>query len=215
MFDLSHETEEQALYRREALGAFVHEARTPLTSIRMVLELAGRQSGDDGLVLDRELVGMLNASLADLQRLVDDLHETSRLERGRAMVTEGPSDLREAVEVAEARIGPALTLVHDEIPSIVGPWDESLLARAIAGFADTANRAGEGSGTVSLAVTVTVDAVEVVLRSGEPSAVSKGISADVGFAFFRSRQFVQALRGSVSFQRADRFASITMTLPRA
>lgn len=214
MTDPGSQSDETARLRQEAIGAFTHEIRTPLTSIRMVLELAARQSGEGGLVLDGELATMLNASVDDLQQLVDDLHETSRLERGRSIVSEGPSDLRAAVEVADAGIRGSVTLVHDEIPSIVGPWDGSRLARAIAGFSETANRAGDGSGTVKLTLTATPDAVELLFRSGTPSETNKRIAADVGFAFFRSREFVLAMRGSVSFQRAQRFAAITMVLPR-
>jgi len=64
---------DEELYRREAMGAFAHEVRTPLTSIRMVLELARREGTNGELVLDGELAGMLDASVDDLQQLADDL----------------------------------------------------------------------------------------------------------------------------------------------
>jgi signal transduction histidine kinase len=212
--DSGSERDDTALLRQEAIGAFSHEIRTPLTSIRMVLELAARQSGENELVLDGELSHMLTTSVDDLQRLVDELQETSRLERGRAIVTNGPASLRESVETAAASIGHGISLVHDEIPSIEGPWDPVLLPKAIAGFAETANRAGEGMGDVTVTVKPTLDAVQLVFRSGTPSESSKAILADVGFAYFRSRQFVLSLRGTVSFERGHRFAAITMALPR-
>lgn len=214
MTDSGIERDDATLLRQEAIGAFSHEIRTPLTSIRMVLELAIRQSGEDELVLDGELAHMLNTSVDDLQRLVDELQETSRLERGRAIVTNGPANLRESIETAAASIGHGISLVHDEIPSIEGPWDPVLLPKAIAGFAETANRAGEGMGGVAVTVKATPDSVQLVFRSGTPSESSKAILADVGFSYFRSRQYALALRGTVSFERGHRFAAITMTLPR-
>lgn len=215
VIDTNSESDDKAVLRQEAIGAFVHEIRTPLTSIRMVLELAARQSGENELMLDGELAAMLNTSVDDLQQLVDDLQESSRLERGRAIPSLGPSDLQAVVAAAEAIASRGLSLAHDQIPSVVGPWDASLLTRAIAGFVQTANHAGDGCGTVDLAVSTTPEAVELVFRSGTPSDESKRVAADVGFAYFRSREFVLALRGSVSFQRAHRFAAITMVLPRS
>ena len=67
------EPETEEYFRREAMGAFAHEVRTPLTSIRMVMELGRRQSTGGQLVLDRELANMLSTSVDDLQRLADDL----------------------------------------------------------------------------------------------------------------------------------------------
>lgn len=180
----------------------------------MVLELAARQSGEDELVLDGELAHMLNTSVDDLQRLIDELQETSRLERGRVIVTNGPDNLRESIESVAASIGHGISLVHDKIPSIVGPWDPVLLPKAIAGFAETANRAGDGVGDVTLTVKATPDAVQLAFISGTPSESSKAIAADVGFAYFRSRQYVLSLYGTVSFERGHRFAAITMELPR-
>ena len=62
----SHDEEH---YRREAMGAFAHEVRTPLTSIRMVMELGRRQAPAGQLALDGELSAMLTSSVDDLQRL--------------------------------------------------------------------------------------------------------------------------------------------------
>ncbi|MBE7520049.1 MAG: hypothetical protein HS107_12470 [Thermoflexaceae bacterium] len=70
-------------YRRESMGAFAHEIRTPLTSIRMVIELAKRLGSGDQAVLDAELSAMLNASIDDLQRLADDLQEIRAWNVGR------------------------------------------------------------------------------------------------------------------------------------
>ena len=76
-------SDDAELFRREAMGAFAHEVRTPLTSIRMVMELARRQSSEGQLMLDAELAEMLSSAVDDLLGLADDLQEGSRLERGK------------------------------------------------------------------------------------------------------------------------------------
>lgn len=206
------EQEQGELFRREAMGAFAHEVRTPLTSIKMVMELARRQSAEGGLLLDDELADMLRTSVDDLQSLADDLQETSRLERGRLNLSQGPCDLAAAVEAARDLLR-GIEIDGSVGPGIDGPWDAARLVRAIAGFAESANRIGNGSGVVSLDVTTRPGAIELAFCSGEPGGAERLIGADAGFSFFRSRQLVLAMGGSVHCQRAERFATFRVALP--
>lgn len=206
------EQEQGELYRREAMGAFAHEVRTPLTSIKMVMELARRQSTQGGLLLDDELAQMLRTSVDDLQSLADDLQETSRLERGRLTLSQGPCDLGAAVEAARDLIH-GIEIAGSVAPGIEGPWDAARLVRAIAGFAESANRIGDGSGVVGLDAATGGGTVELAFCSGQPGGNERPIAADAGFSFFRSRQLVLAMGGSVHFQRAERFATFRVALP--
>jgi signal transduction histidine kinase len=203
---------EAELYRREAMGAFSHEVRTPLTSIKMVLELARRQSTSAGLLLDPELVEMLETSVEDLQQLADDLQETSRLERRKVSLSTGPCEVGAAVDAARELLGP-IELSGIPEPGLEGPWDAARLVRAIAGFAQAANRIGDGSGTVRLEAIRRGDSAELTFSSGRPSGEPREIAADAGFSFFRSRQLVLAMGGSVHCQRAARFATFSVALP--
>ena len=211
LMEASSSNEDSELYRREALGAFAHEVRTPLTSIKMVMELARRQSNDDELRLDSELVEMLQTSVDDLQHLADDLQETSRMERGRVVLGNGPCELQAAVEAARDLV-PQLELSGDTV-AIEGPWDAPRLVRAIAGFTEAANRIGDGSGMVRLEVDRAPAFVSLTFTSGSPGGESRGIAADAGFSFFRSRQLVLAMGGSLHCDRAERFATFTVALP--
>ncbi len=204
--------EERELYRREAMGAFAHEIRTPLTSIRMVIELARRQADDGEMLLDAELAEMLVTSVDDLQHLADDLQESSRLERGRLSLSRGPTDLSAALDAARSLGAPHVIIDGAAPAGLEGPWDAPRLVRAIAGFAETANRIGNGSGTIDFECERGED---VVLRflSGEANETRKAIGADAGFAYFRSRQFVIAMGGTVECARGDRYCSLTVALP--
>jgi signal transduction histidine kinase len=208
------DSEERDYYRREAMGAFAHEIRTPLTSLRMVVELARRQAGQDGgLVLDSELAAMLHESIGDLQQLADDLQEQSRLERGRVAPGAGPCDLPAAVAAAQELLPGSVEIVCAPVAAMTGPWDAARLVRAIAGFAESANRIGAGSGEVHLEASETPECVSLQFSSGEPGENGRQVAADAGFAFFWARQFVLALGGSVEVRRGERSAAIRVDLP--
>ncbi|MEX0782068.1 MAG: histidine kinase dimerization/phospho-acceptor domain-containing protein [Dehalococcoidia bacterium] len=207
-------SDDREYFRQEALGAFAHEIRTPLTSLRMVVELARREGENDMLVLDEELASMLHQSISDLQQLADDLQEQSRLERGRAPLGSGPCELAAAVEAAREMLRPAVNLHGDARPAVEGPWDATRLVKAIAGFAESANRIGDGSGDVRLESDTGPDGVRLRFSSGSPGGSPRPMAADAGFAFFRARQYVLAVGGRVECHRGDRSVVISVTLPR-
>lgn len=200
-------------YRREAMGAFAHEVRTPLTSIRMVMELARRQSTEGQLLLDTELADMLTTCVDDLQHLADDLQEASRMERGKVAISHGPCDLGAAVEAARALTGRDIHIVGPVPERIEGPWDVPRLVRAIAGFTTAANRIGNGSGEVRFGHWSLPSTVQLCFESGVPGPETKPVSADAGFAFFRSRQLIVAMGGDVRCTRGERYARIVAELP--
>lgn len=196
--------------RQEALGAFAHEVRTPLTAIRMVLELGGTNNGQ--LVLDEELATMLRNSVDQLQQLADDLQETSRLERGKARLAAGPCRLSAAIEMARAELGERVVLDGD-VPEITAPWDEKRLAGAIRAMAEAAGRTGDGTGRVTLGVSEAEKRVRISISSGEPGQDAKPLASDVGFGFFAARQVVLAMGGDVEFERGERYFQVRLTLP--
>ena len=200
-------------YRREAMGAFAHEVRTPLTSIRMVMELARRQSSEGQLLLDTELAEMLASSVDDLQHLADDLQEASRMERGKVAISFGPCDLGAAVEAARGLMGRDIAIAGPVPQGIQGPWDVPRLVRAIAGFATAANRIGNGNGEVRFECQAVPSGTRICFESGTAGPETKSISADAGFAFFRSRQLIVAMGGDVSCLRGERYVKIVADLP--
>jgi signal transduction histidine kinase len=207
-------SEDRDYFRREAMGAFAHEIRTPLTSLRMVVELAQRNGQGETLVLDPELASMLHQSLSDLQQLADDLQEQSRMERGRAMLAPGPCDLAAAIDAARAMLRPAIALQCDAPRAAEGPWDSTRLVKAIVGFAESANRIGDGSCTVRLDADEDPRGITLRFSNGSPGGNPRPVTADAGFAFFRARQYILAAGGAVDCARGDRGVSIAVSLPR-
>lgn len=197
--------------RREALGAFAHEMRTPLTAIRMVLELGGA-GGEGRVVLDEELARMLRTSVEQLQQLADELQEVSRLERGKLRPATGPCQLRAAVEQARNGLGERILLVG-EVPDLTGHWDAKRLSGAIRTMAEAASRAGDGSGEVKLAAAEDGDCICITISSGEPGQPARAVAADIGYGFFAARQAVLAMGGQVECDRADRYLEVRLFLP--
>src|SRR5439155_18603926 len=82
--------------RRDLIGAISHDLRTPLASMRAMLEAIG-----DGVVEDEETVTRYHRRMGDeikhLSHLIDDLFELSRLDAGQAGLEPAPVDLAELV----------------------------------------------------------------------------------------------------------------------
>lgn len=200
-------------FRYEALRAFVHEVRTPLTSIRMVLALGQREAEGGAITLDAELARMLQMAVDDLQTLTDDMQEMSRIERNKAALSRGPSELAEVVEVARGALPPGLAL-EGSVIAVAGPWDLVRLGRAVAGLAQGANRLGDGSGAVRIECEAEPQRLTLTLSSGASSGDGGETGAEAGYAFFRARMMILALRGTVECDRGERSCRIRVALPR-
>ena len=126
--------------RGEAAGAFAHDLRTPLTALRMALDLAG-----EGVALDGELSAVVRGSLADLEGLVDDFHAASRIER--ALLEPASERCELSAVLAEARsLASDIEIETATRADAVGAWDRAWLVSAIAVFARTADRTGAADG---------------------------------------------------------------------
>ena len=76
-----------------------------------------------------------------------------------------------------------------------------------------ANRIGNGSGEVRFGHWSLPSTVQLCFESGVPGPETKPVSADAGFAFFRSRQLIVAMGGDVRCTRGERYARIVAELP--
>lgn len=199
-------------YGPEAMGAFAHELRTPLTAIMMVLEVARGLGGGDGeLVLDAELAEMVQSAVGNLQKLADDLQDTSRLMRGRTVVGAGPAMLSETL--AEAARETGLRFVPAPVPVCELPVDAARLTRLFCDFAETTNRSGDSSGTVRVGVRPGPRWVEVEFESGEAGGEPRAVSADLGYPFFRAATVLAAMGGTFRCLRGERFLRLCAVLP--
>lgn len=199
--------------RVDALASFSHEVRTPLTAIRMVLDL-GASDRSGGKMLDAELVGLLESSLAEMTQLLDQLQDFSRAERGRLQLVPTPSMLSEILADAGRTAGEALQLAVLAPRDIVGHWDASRLAQALADLAVGVDRMGAADGRVRGNTALTAETLVIVLESGtaDGSEISRGAPLPV-FAYFSAGALIMAMGGTIATDQQSGYCRLEITLP--
>jgi signal transduction histidine kinase len=195
--------------RRHLIAAISHDLRTPLASIRAMVEAI-----DDGVVADAETIQRyIHTVLGEVQRLsglIDDLFELSRLDAGVLALQMEPgslhdlvSDMMEALQVQAAEKG--LTLqgaIDDSLPPVM--MDAARVQRVLYNLVQNAIRHTPPAGTVLLEAREEPDAVRVdIVDSGEGVA-----PADLPHIFDRF------YRGEKSRVRAQGGAGLGLAIAR-
>jgi two-component system, OmpR family, sensor kinase len=158
--DMAERVERLVRAEKELLANVSHELRSPLARIRLALELLPREAADDRHLRDVE------RDLGELDRLIEDVLTTARLDTTGLPAHLGPVDVRALLDdlAARARHDPltASTPVRiDDGPAIELMADASLLRRAIWNLIENAAKYGAPPITLSAArdgerVTITV-----------------------------------------------------------
>ncbi|MBN2005544.1 MAG: HAMP domain-containing protein [Anaerolineae bacterium] len=146
--------EEQQMLRRQVMADIAHELRTPLSVLQIDLE-----SLEDGLVEPTdEVVGGLQAEVAHLNRLVEDLRTLSLADAGELYVEMQPLDLVELAREVAARVqgaarerGIALTMTAPDVPlPVLG--DSQRLAQVLLNLLSNALRHTPDGGSITVTV---------------------------------------------------------------
>jgi signal transduction histidine kinase len=177
--------------REEMLANVSHELRTPLARMRVALDLVEDGQSDAA----REILPELTQDLGELERLLDDVMDLSRLELSRfdkstaqplRWETLAPAELVEkAVSRFRARHESHLVLVEiaPDLPSISA--DPVLLRRVIENLLDNARKYADAGSTIRIAAAADKNGVMIEVED-------KGIGMDesdlqqVFTPFFRS-----------------------------
>lgn len=200
--------------RLDATGAFAHDMRTPLTSIVMVLDIARSISDEGDLTLDEELEKMLRGAVEAIHELVDDFHESSRIERSLLTFATAPADIQAVIDAAIDDASCDVSMEGDPLKGIVAPWDEPRLSRALGQLITSTDRLGDGAGTVSLSARAEPGDVIIELASGSMDGEPRAVSTDAGYPYFHGCHVVDAIGGSVVTERTTGGARLTVTLSR-
>ncbi|RKH05858.1 sensor histidine kinase [Corallococcus sp. CA053C] len=178
--------------QKELLANVSHELRTPLSRIRVALDLAAEGDAQTA----RELLPDITEDLAELERLVQDVLTTSRLE----LVTEGESgampplrlehvDANALVDKAAARFRTARpkhrleVQVDGVLPGLEA--DPVLLRRVLDNLLDNAGKYSEPGTTVRLLARAEGNTLQVEVRD-EGIGIDAEDLARVGTPFFRT-----------------------------
>jgi len=157
------------LHRRkdEFLAMLSHELRSPLAPIANAVQLLGLQQGDETLIQQRAR-GIIERQVGQLQHLVDDLLEVSRITTGRVQLRREPVAVSGIVEVAVETARPLIEQRRHELTVSLPPepiWlhaDAARLAQVVVNLLTNAAKYTTEGGHVSLSVRQEGD--ECVLR---------------------------------------------------
>jgi two-component system, OmpR family, sensor kinase len=206
--------------QKELLANVSHELRSPLTRIRMALALLPRDAASQARLGDVE------RDLAELERLIDDVLATARLESTGLPARLGEVDVRAllaelaerarhdplvAVSPVQVTPGPPLTLVADEALLRRALWNliENAAKYGAPPITLAAERAGE---RVSLGVTDAGPGIPAASRQRvlDPftrldAARTPGAAAPSGFGLGLTfaRQVAEVHGGSITIEAAE------------
>jgi signal transduction histidine kinase len=217
--------------RRGLVAAASHDLRTPLASLRLLVEAI-----DDGVAgEDRDrYLGEIRTHVAVLSDLIDDLFELSRIEAGDISWTMRRVELGDLIgdTVAAFRTSAEERGVHlaAELPSekVVAEADAEKVQRVLFNLIQNAIRHTPADGSVTVRAKGGPSGVEVeVADSGEGIAAGEG--ERVFDAFYRgdsargedgaglglaiSRAIVEAHGGRIWLEDADPGTRVRFTLP--
>ena len=139
--DMAERIERLVAGQKELMANVSHELRSPLTRIRVALELLPRGGGTDARLKDVE------ADLGELERLIEDVLTATRLDATGVPPRLGRIDVREVLtDVAERAAGdPRLAAEAVRVaggPAIELTADRALLRRALWNLVDNAAKYG-------------------------------------------------------------------------
>ena len=157
------------LHRRkdEFLAMLSHELRSPLAPIANAVQLLGLQRGSESLI-QQQARGVIERQMGQLQHLVDDLLEVSRITTGRVQLRREPVAVSGIVEVAVETVRPLIEQRRHELTISLPPepiWlhaDAARLEQVVANLLTNAAKYTAEGGHVWL--TVQQEGDECVLR---------------------------------------------------
>ncbi len=224
----------------ELIANVAHELRTPLARIRVALDLAADGEGDAEVA--RSSLAEITEDLGELERLVEDVLASSRMDLAANTASGGQPTLHAApVELASLLRGSAERLGHrfpgctvevalDEVLPLVN-GDAVLLRRAVDNLLDNARKYSPPGSLISLRACARRGAVVVEVRDrgdgiapedlarlftpffrADPSRARK--TGGVGLGLTLSRRIVEAHGGTlVAESAAGQGTTMTITLP--
>ncbi len=175
--------------RRELFAAISHDLRTPLASIRVMVDALV-----DGVVRDRETMeryfGMMTVDIDRLSLLIDDLFELARIDSGALQLRLQETEINGVVKDAVAGVGPiaakaGVAVVFGRATSATLLADPERLTRVLANLLQNAIRHTPEDGSV--VVTTAATEGEIVVSVADSGAgIPEGDIPHVFERFYRA-----------------------------
>ncbi|MBI5302163.1 MAG: HAMP domain-containing histidine kinase [Chloroflexi bacterium] len=228
---------ELELARRALVAAVSHDLRTPLTSLRAMIEAI-----NDGVVTEPETVKhylmLAQNEIQSLSRLVDDLFELTQLDAGALNWTTEPGSLRDLIsdtlETMQAQAALKQVTLSGQVDASVDPVPINALKmqRVLSNLLQNAIRHTPAGGAVSVCARVRDQCVQVEIADtgegiapndlphifepfyrGEKSRARDGSGAGLGLAI--ARGIVETHGGTIRAEsEAGKGSRFVFTLPK-
>ncbi|HYO72767.1 MAG TPA: ATP-binding protein, partial [Archangium sp.] len=224
--------------RDEFLSVAAHELKTPLTSLKLQLDLLARTlTGTGGQELPLPVEAKFQAAhrqIARLNALNDSLLDVSRISTGRLSMERQPVDfsrlIQECVERLEpefARAGCAVSL--DLQPEVTGCWDPLRLEQVVVNLLTNAVKYAPGKpvelrlratgGRVSFSVKdsgigIAPEALTRIFRKFERAVPARNYGG-LGLGLYIAQQIIEAMDGCITVDSSPGVGStFTVHLPQ-
>jgi predicted ATPase/signal transduction histidine kinase len=234
------ETQRAVRLRDQFLSTASHELRTPITSLKLIVESLIHQTGARPLApaASSDRLQRVLRSTHRLEHLVGELLDVTRIEQGQATVSLAEMDLaalvREVVQHFEFDLARAGCRVSVNCPSpvvgsVVGCWDASKLEQVVTNLLGNAIKFGAGR-PIEVTVRDAGQAVELhvkdhgigIAAADLPKifdrferAVSSTHYGGLGLGLYLVRSIVESHGGAVTVEsRVNEGSTFTVRLPR-
>jgi signal transduction histidine kinase len=222
--DMAERIERLVVGQKELLANVSHELRSPLARIRVALELMPRGADAEARLRDIE------SDLAELDRLIEDVLTTARLDAGRLPIHAAPLELQGLLGQLAERAAHDPLVKHVEVSAgapVMVAADGALIKRAVWNLVE--NAAKYGAPPIALAaearnghavLSVTDQGAGIAApdreRVFEPfwradRAHTPG--SGVGLGLTLARRIAEAHGGSVAIADAERGCRVEIKLP--
>lgn len=235
---LYQNTEDALRSRDEFFSIASHELKTPMTSLKLQLQMMRRSidrqpTGDNKEIVFRSKLEQADRQTNRLVKLVDNLLDVSRIRNQRFGLDLSEFDLSQLTQETIARMADQAQTTGSQLrstiePSIVGTWDKLRVEQAITNLVSNAIKYGRGNPIdivlqrsaqgVTLSVhdqgigIPTIDQARIFARFER--AVSERDFAGLGLGLYITSQIVQAHNGSIRVESTpDVGSSFVLELP--
>ena len=227
--------ERAAHQRAQFAAAAAHELRTPLAGLQLYGDMLADGLGNPDRAQD--YARRVSEEAARLGRVVSNVLDFSRLERGNLTVSPRSGDAATVVRAAVERARPALerggvTLRVDVPDTLPARLDDDALARILGNLLDNAEKYGRAGDDRTVLVTAAreADRVTITVRDGGPGVTAgsqqaifrpftRGVTDDgppgLGLGLSLSRSLARAMGGDLALRPGGPGATFVVTLAAA
>ncbi len=208
----------------EMAATLAHEVRNPLGAMELCIKLLVDEVERQPSA--RRLAEQVASGIADLNHLVSNILDYTRLPEPRLATTSMGGILEEVVAAAAPSLGPAIRVARGGVVDVAWPADRGLLMQALLNLVRNAGEAMAGSGTLTLTLEPASRWLRIVVADDGPGIATANVETvfapffttkerGTGLGLAVARAAVAAHGGTLALRPGGPGATFVLTLPQA